>query len=70
MPTKTDGTYTLRRQAPENHDNPRSALECGSEVAAVEFEAKAVAIATALQSAFGTTIFKAGEVGLASKEEI
>jgi len=45
--------------APRNYENGRSAMECGSEAAAMEFEAKAVAGATALQGAFATTIFKA-----------
>jgi len=34
-------------------------MECGSKAAALEFERAAVADATALQGAFGTSIFKA-----------
>jgi len=41
------------------HENARSALECGSEAAALILDGKAVADATALQGAFGTTIFMA-----------
>jgi hypothetical protein len=41
------------------HENARSALECGSEAAALSAEPKAVARATALQGAFGTCIFMA-----------
>jgi hypothetical protein len=48
----------VRRRAPRKHENARSALECGSEAAALEPGPKAVAAATALQGAFGTTIFK------------
>jgi hypothetical protein len=43
------------------HENARSALECGSEAAAVKSEQKAVADATALQGAFGTAIFMAAK---------
>jgi hypothetical protein len=39
------------------HENARSALECGSIAAALIPNDKAVAGATALQGAFGTTIF-------------
>jgi hypothetical protein len=39
------------------HENARSALECGSEAAALTPNEKAVASATALQGAFGTSIF-------------
>jgi ATP-dependent Lhr-like helicase len=39
--------------APQNH--ARSALECGSQAAALESQQKAVADATALQGAFGTS---------------
>jgi hypothetical protein len=38
------------------HENARSALECGSEAAALIPSGKAVAGAAALQGAFGTTI--------------
>jgi hypothetical protein len=38
------------------HENARSALECGSEAAALNSERKEVAGATALQGAFGTAI--------------
>jgi hypothetical protein len=41
------------------HENGRSALECGSEAAALNSSETAVAHATALQGAFGTTIFMA-----------
>jgi hypothetical protein len=41
------------------HAKARSALECGSEAAALECDRKAVAGATALQGAFGTRIFRA-----------
>jgi hypothetical protein len=43
------------------HENARSALECGSEAAALNSSEKAVADATALQGAFGTTIFIAAK---------
>jgi len=46
---------------PANHENARSALECGSGAAALEAERKAVAGATALQGAFGTCIFRGEE---------
>ena len=43
------------------HENARSALECGSEAAALKSEQKAVAVRqltdTALQGTFGTAIF-------------
>ena len=42
------------------HDNARSALECGSEAAAVNSEQKVRRLTdTALQGAFGTEIFMA-----------
>jgi hypothetical protein len=44
---------------PRNHEDARSALACGSEAAALEAEPKAVADATALQGALGTTILRA-----------
>jgi hypothetical protein len=47
------------------HQNARSALECGSEAASLIPNGKAVAGATALQGAFGTTIFM--EVGHARR---
>jgi hypothetical protein len=47
------------------HENARSALECGSEAAALKSEQKAVAVRqltdTALQGAFGTAIFMAAK---------
>ena len=49
----------VRGRAPRNHENAHSALECGSEAAALEAEPKAVADATALQGTLGTTIFRA-----------
>jgi ATP-dependent Lhr-like helicase len=42
------------------HETARSALECGSEAAALISHEKAVADATALQGAFGTTLASAG----------
>ena len=45
------------------HENARSALECGSEAAALNSEEKAVAVRrltdTSIQGAFGTAIFTA-----------
>jgi hypothetical protein len=41
------------------HEDARSALECGSKAAAFNSSEKAVANATALQGAFGTSIFMA-----------
>jgi hypothetical protein len=53
----SEGFMTLRLTT--MHGNARSPLECGSEAAALIPDGKAVAGATALQGAFGTTIFMA-----------
>jgi len=54
----------VRRRAPGDHENARSALECRSEAATFEADRKAVAGATALQGAFGMVIFEAGRTSI------
>jgi len=49
----------VRCQAPRNHENRRTAMECGSQTAAVRPEFQGGSFAAALQGAFGAQIFRA-----------
>jgi len=49
----------VRWQAPRNHENKRSAMECGSETAAFRPEFQRGSFAAALHGAFGAQIFRA-----------
>jgi hypothetical protein len=62
-PVIPSGGFMILRIA-TMHENARSALESGSEAAALNSEQKAVAGATALQGAFGTRVFLARNLAL------